>query len=64
MVDMHPYQVLNLATVRLLQRSKAADIEWLEEVRRMRRHVKRDDIVLLAVELEFGRVVAFVAVED
>jgi len=30
----------------------------------MQRHAKRDDIVLLAVELEFGRVVALVAVED
>jgi hypothetical protein len=30
----------------------------------MRRHAERDDVILLAVELEFGRVVAFVAVED
>ena len=30
----------------------------------MWRHVERDDVVLLAMELEFGRVVAFVAVED
>jgi hypothetical protein len=30
----------------------------------MRRHAKRDDVILLVVELEFGRVVAFVAVED
>ena len=64
MVDIHPHQVLNLATVRLLQRSKVANIEWLEEVRRMRRHAERDDVVLLAMELEFGRVVAFVAIED
>jgi len=28
------------------------------------RHTERDDIILLAIELEFGRVVAFVAVED
>ena len=34
-VDMYLYQVFNLATVRLLQRPKAANIEWLEEVRRM-----------------------------
>ncbi len=64
MVDIHPHQVLNLATVRLLQRPKAADIEWLEQVRRMQRHIESDDVVLLAIELEFGRVVAFVAVED
>ena len=30
----------------------------------MRRHVKRDNIVLLVVELEFSRVVALVAIED
>ena len=30
----------------------------------MRRHAECNDIVLLAVELEFGRVVAFVAIED
>ena len=30
----------------------------------MRRHAERDNVVLLAMELEFGRVVALVAVED
>jgi len=30
----------------------------------MWRYVERDDVVLLAMELEFGRVVALVAVED
>jgi hypothetical protein len=61
---MHPYQVLDLATVCLLQWPKAANIEWLEKVGGMRRHVERDDVVLLAIELEFGGVVALVAVED
>ena len=30
----------------------------------MRRYIKRDDVILLAVEFEFGRMMAFVAVED
>ncbi len=30
----------------------------------MRGHVECDDVVLLAMELEFGRVVALVAVEN
>ena len=30
----------------------------------MQGHIERDNVVLLAMELEFGRVVAFVAVED
>jgi hypothetical protein len=30
----------------------------------MRRYIERDDVILLAIELEFGRVVALVAVED
>ena len=30
----------------------------------MRRHAERDNVVLLAIELEFGRVVALVAVKD
>jgi hypothetical protein len=64
MVDMHPHQVLNLAAVCLLQRPKAANIEWLEEVGGIRRYTEYDNVVLLAVELEFRRVVALVAVED
>ncbi len=30
----------------------------------MQGHIERDNIVLLVIELEFGRVVAFVAVKD
>jgi len=63
-VDMQAHQVLNLATVRPLQRPKAANIEWLEQVGGMRRHAECNDVVLLAMELEFGRVVALVAIED
>ena len=53
-VDMRTYQVLNLATVRPLQRPKVANIKWLEEVRGMWRYVECDDVVLLVIELEFG----------
>ncbi len=64
MVDMYTHQVLNLATVRPLQRPKAANIERLEEVGRIRRHAEYNDVILLAIKLEFGRVVALVAIED
>ncbi len=30
----------------------------------MRGYIKRDDVILLAIELEFGRVVAFIAIKD
>jgi hypothetical protein len=33
-------------------------------VGRIRRYIECDNAVLLAIELEFGRIVAFVAVED
>ena len=63
-VDMQAHQILNLATIRPLQWPKAANIEWLEQVGGVWRHAERDDVVLLAMKLEFGRVVALVAVED
>ena len=63
-VDMYPHQVLNLATVRLLQRPKVANIKWLALVGGVYRYIERDEVVLPVVELEFGRVVALVAVED
>ena len=63
-VDMRTYQRLDLATVRLLQWPKAADIKWLEEVGGMRRHTECDDIVALAVELKFSRVVALMPIKD
>ena len=64
MVDIHLYQVLNLATIHLLQWPKAANIKWLALMGGVCRHVERNDVVLLVIELEFGRVVALIAVED
>ena len=61
---MYVYQVLNLATVRLLQWPKAPNIKWLEEVQGMQRHTEYYNVVLLAIELKFSQVVALVAVED
>ena len=58
------YQALDLAAVYLLQQPKAANIEWLEEVGGIWRHIERNNVVLLAIELKFGRVVALVAIED
>jgi hypothetical protein len=50
--------------VHLLQWPKAPNIEWLKEVGGMWRYVECNDVVLLAMELKFGRVVALVAIED
>ena len=56
--------MLDSLAVGYLQRAKTTNIKRLKDVRRVGRHAKRDDVVLLAVELEVGRVVAFMAVED
>ena len=62
MVDSTSHHMLYLVAVRLLERSKAANIKWLEEVRGLWRHAEGDDIVLLAIELELERIMAFMAI--
>lgn len=57
-------QVLYLPTVDLFERPKAPDIKMLEQMRRIRRHTKRDDAILLTVYLKVGRVAAFMPIED
>jgi hypothetical protein len=57
-------QMLYLPTVGLLERSKAPDIKRLEQMRRMSRHTKRNDVVLFAIFFKFNRVVTFVPIED
>ncbi|EXL63612.1 hypothetical protein FOPG_20114 [Fusarium oxysporum f. sp. conglutinans race 2 54008] len=43
---------------------KAPNIKRLEQMRRVSRHTERDNLIVLAVSLEIGRVVAFVTIED
>ena len=57
-------QMLNFSTISLFKQPKAPDVERLEEVRRIRRHIKRDDIVFLTISLEVDRVVAFMPIEN
>jgi hypothetical protein len=63
-VDIQAHQVLDLAAVRPLQQPKAANIEWLEQVGGIQRYIECNDVVLLAIELKFSRVVALVAIKD
>ena len=64
MVDVCAHQLLDQATVYLFQWPEAANIKWLALVGGVCRHAECDDLVVPAVELELGGVVAFVAVED
>jgi hypothetical protein len=55
---------LGLAAITNLQRRKTAYIKRLKQMRRVRRHAESSNLVLLAVLLEFERVVAIVAVNN
>ena len=57
-------QVLDLATIRLLQQAITANVKWLEVVGGIYRHTERDDVIFLAVDLKWGKMMALVAVED
>jgi hypothetical protein len=56
--------MLDFSTIRLLKHGKAPDVKRLKQVRRMRRHTKRDDLVLLAIFLKVDGVVTFVTIKD
>jgi hypothetical protein len=62
----HSYflSLVSLPTVTNLQRRKTAYIKRLKQMRRVRRHAESNNLVLLAVLLEFERVVAIVAVNN
>jgi hypothetical protein len=56
--------MLYFPTIRHFQHCKAPNIERLEQMRRVSRHIERDDLFVLTVSLKIGRVVAFVTIED
>ncbi len=57
----HP---LDLLAVCCLKQAEISNIKWLEDIRRVKRYIERNDVILFVVELEVSRVVAIVAVED
>jgi hypothetical protein len=62
--NLHPYHLLNLLAIRRFKGAKTPNIKWLKEMRRVRRHTKRNNPILLAVVLKIRGVVAFVAIKD
>jgi hypothetical protein len=59
-----PYHPLDLLAVYRLKWAETPNIERLKNIRRVGRYTEGNNVVLLTVELEVGRVVAIVAVED
>jgi hypothetical protein len=58
------YYLFDLFAVCRFERVEISNIERLEDVRRVGRYIKGDDVVVFVVEFEVGRVVVVVAVED
>jgi hypothetical protein len=57
-------EIFKLSTIYSLEWAKAPNIKRLSKVRGVCREAKGDDIVGLAVFLELGRLVAFVAIKN
>jgi hypothetical protein len=53
-----------LLAIRCFKGAKTPNIKWLKEMRRVRRHTKHNNPILLAVFLKIRGVVAFVAIKD
>jgi hypothetical protein len=56
--------MLYFSPLSLLKQANAPEIQGLKQVRRMRRHKERNDIIGLAISLKVDGVVTFVAIED
>ena len=64
MEDATACQAPHALRVLQLQRRKAHDIEWLQDVGRVRWHAERQDLMLTAVVLEVLVEMAFMTIED
>jgi hypothetical protein len=56
--------MLDFLPIGLLEQAEVPDIKRLKQMRRMRRHTERNNLVCLAIFLKVEGVVTFVAVED
>jgi hypothetical protein len=56
------YLKLDLFSVRLFKRTKAPDIERLEDVRRISRYIECNNVIILIILLEFDGVVTFMPI--
>ena len=61
---MRLYKSFNLATVRLFKWFKTFNIKKLKKIRRINRHAKNQNIIILAVNLKFIRIMALVTVKN
>ena len=62
MVDALAGELLNLTSIRPLERREAAYIKRLKKMRRMQRHTESNNLILGAVLVKLWRSVAAVAV--